>query len=649
MHRKRFKTFGLLFLLALITLPFAAQADERALNFEVMAKVLEDGSMVVRERIHVNIKQMIIRQGITHAFPIKERYGDKNIRHYGFEVLQVTLDGQPVNYYSSTAGLMTGMAIGQKGVPAPLGEHVYEIIYKTTGQVRFLPERDEIYYNVVGNFWQFPVDKVSFTLILPDEKQDAFLATTAFTGKSGESGNDYILDGLHTVSTTRTLEPGEGLTVAMAWKKGLVQESKETWANFLGTQRTPILLGILLTISGYVFGQRYLGKRSTQGVVVPIFSAPEGMSPGYMAVLKHMEYSGPMLQADIVWSAVKEFLHLNATEEHKILLQKKEPDNSGQKTLPPWIQEHLLALRDHLFPKGQDQIDLKDQEGQAAALNAFEYLQEHYQEQQKGFWKSSYLPGVLGFILFFGLFFWALNYIYTPMVDPESVHGEPLVFLAIQTGMVGLVGLFLFVMRKSWLDFDGIRAWLQTGLAILAICALVYVALVILCPDPFFLFVLTTSFALVAWLTACPPTMIFSKGRQAYLDMRGLEMYIRTAETDRLAQLNAPEDTVEKFEELLPYAIALDCAQAWQKRFDKILTDADYTPTWLTTTATLNMTSAHRLNYVIGMSGLQAATMACAKASHAQKQSSDDAGGGSGFGGRGSSGGGSGGSSVGGW
>lgn len=647
--RKKLQLCGLLVFFIFIVAPFVAQADERALHFDVTAKVLEDGSMVVRERIHVHIKQMIIRHGITHAFPIKERYGDKNIRHYGFEVLQVTLDGQPINYYSSTAGLMTSMAIGQKGVPAPLGDHVYEIIYKTTGHVRFLPERDEIYYNVVGNFWQFPVDKVSFTLILPDEKQDAFLETTAFTGKSGESGNDYILDGQHTVITTRTLEPGEGLTVAMAWEKGLVQEPKETWANLLGTQRTPILLGILLIISGYVLGQRYLCKRSAQGVVVPIFSAPEGMSPGYMAVLKHMEYSGPMLQADIVWSAVKGFLHLNATEEHKILLQKKEPANSGQKTPPPWIQEHLLALRDHLFPKGYDQIDLKDEEGQEIAMHAFEYLQEQYQEQQKGFWKSSYLPGVFGLILFFGLFFWALHYIYTPMVDPESVHGEPLVFLAIQTGIVGLIGLFLFAIRKSWLDFDGIRAWLQTGLAILAICGLSYVALVILCPDPFFLIVFAGSFALVAWLTAFPPTIIFSKGRQAYLHMRGLEMYIRTAETDRLAKLNAPEDTVEKFEELLPYAIALDCAQAWQKRFGKILTDADYTPSWLTTTATFNMTYAHRLNYVTGVSGLQAATMACAKASHAQKQSSNDDGGGSGFGGRGSSGGGSGGSSVGGW
>lgn len=55
-------------------------------------------------------------------------------------------------------------------------------------------------------------------------------------------------------------------------------------------------------------------------------------------------------------------------------------------------------------------------------------------------------------------------------------------------------------------------------------------------------------------------------------------MYIRIAEKDRLAKLKAPEDTVEKFEELLPYAVALGCAKAWRKRFRTVLAERDYTP-----------------------------------------------------------------------
>ena len=71
------------------------------------------------------------------------------------------------------------------------------------------------------------------------------------------------------------------------------------------------------------------------------------------------------------------------------------------------------------------------------------------------------------------------------------------------------------------------------------------------------------------------------KGKKIEAQIRGLEMYIRTAEKDRLAIINAPEDTVEKYEEILPYAVALDCADAWQKRFNPLLMQLNYMPNWI--------------------------------------------------------------------
>ena len=48
--------------------------------------------------------------------------------------------------------------------------------------------------------------------------------------------------------------------------------------------------------------------------------------------------------------------------------------------------------------------------------------------------------------------------------------------------------------------------------------------------------------------------------------------------------MHAPEQTVEHFERLLPYAIALDVEKHWSERFETILADAaekdGYHPTW---------------------------------------------------------------------
>ena len=75
-------------------------------------------------------------------------------------------------------------------------------------------------------------------------------------------------------------------------------------------------------------------------------------------------------------------------------------------------------------------------------------------------------------------------------------------------------------------------------------------------------------------------TRLSPKGQKLQNELSGLKMYIETAEKERLAAVNAPEDTVQRYEEILPYAVALGCGEAWQDRFDPLLENANYTPDW---------------------------------------------------------------------
>jgi uncharacterized membrane protein YgcG len=61
-------------------------------------------------------------------------------------------------------------------------------------------------------------------------------------------------------------------------------------------------------------------------------------------------------------------------------------------------------------------------------------------------------------------------------------------------------------------------------------------------------------------------------------EIEGLAMYV-TAEKEFLARINAPEDTAERYERILPYAIALGAGDAWNTRFETIL-PANYKPSW---------------------------------------------------------------------
>ena len=105
--------------------------------------------------------------------------------------------------------------------------------------------------------------------------------------------------------------------------------------------------------------------------------------------------------------------------------------------------------------------------------------------------------------------------------------------------------------------------------------------------DPF-PFVLVMAFAalngIFLYLMKAPTVL----GRKIMDQLDGLRLYLETAESDRL-NAGAPEITADRFEALLPYAVALDVEKPWAHAFEAALRrahpdDADpmqrYQPGW---------------------------------------------------------------------
>jgi uncharacterized membrane protein len=130
----------------------------------------------------------------------------------------------------------------------------------------------------------------------------------------------------------------------------------------------------------------------------------------------------------------------------------------------------------------------------------------------------------------------------------------------------------------------------------------------------------------------------------------GLKMYLETAEANRLNLEGEPPMTVERFERLLPFAIALGVEKPWSDHFEAELkrnavADAPggtYHPAWY-----------HGSDWSSSRGGfanaVNAATSGMAAAMIAAQPVSSTSSGFSGAGGGGSSGGGGGGGGGGGW
>lgn len=68
------------------------------------------------------------------------------------------------------------------------------------------------------------------------------------------------------------------------------------------------------------------------------------------------------------------------------------------------------------------------------------------------------------------------------------------------------------------------------------------------------------------WMKA--PTM---RGRKLMDQIEGLRLYLGVAERQDLERRHEPPHTFEQFEKMLPYAVALDCANTWVDRFERVL------------------------------------------------------------------------------
>src|SRR5262249_16416133 len=233
---------------ALAALPLTAQDDsaERILAFDSRITVNQDGSMLVVETIRVRSAGESIKHGIYREIPT--RYFDHLDRPFtvNFDIVSLTRDGNDEPYH--TEDLRNGVRVyfGSSSYMLPDGVHTYRFTYRTNRQLGFFKDHDELYWSVTGLGWQFPIDVVTATVVLPEKAKNSVMELDGYTGYKGEKNKDFtvIRDSQgNPVFRAEGILPQQGLSIVVTWPKGLVQaptaQQKRDW--FLTDHRAPLI------------------------------------------------------------------------------------------------------------------------------------------------------------------------------------------------------------------------------------------------------------------------------------------------------------------------------------------------------------------------------------------------------------------------
>lgn len=506
---------ALIALFSIVTSP--ALAAERIHSFDVGIEVQTDGDILVTETIELTAEGNQIRRGIFRDLP---RYyeGPKGYKYsYGYDVESVRRNGEKEPYDKTTEGNAWRLIIGDEDVILPTGKRqTYEIVYRVKNEIRYFDDHDELYWNVTGNYWAFPIDAASALIELPEGAQVQDISV--YSGRYGEAGSNARASQNGNeirVATTEPLGQGGGLSVSVSLAKGVIEPP--TLSDKLGLfwQRNLGMAALLVSLLGvFLFLYRSwkkVGVDAPRLPVHPIYHPTKAYSP---AAAHHVYYrkfeKDDAFSATLIDLSIKGYLELE-TEKKAVTLTRKTPEN------PPPITQHQRKLLDSLFASSSvRKLGGKYDSSFASTYKTFK------SDVAKQYGKD-YFRWNAGYVLF-----------------------------AVAVSILAFV--IAAATTLNWSIWHGVMI---VGLIVMN----------------------------VAFMYFMPAQT--KKGEKARAEIAGLRLYMETAEKHQMNDVDVhgerlPPMSKDRYEELLPYAMALNVEKPWSKYFEKVLPDEakSYEPGW---------------------------------------------------------------------
>ncbi len=551
----------------------SAQAVERILQFISDVKVERNGELLVTETIRVQAEGREIRRGILRDFPTVYTARDGRCVEVGFDVVSVTRGGNDENYALERMSNGVRVRIGNADSTVPYGANTYVIRYRTTRQIGFFEDFDELYWNATGTGWTLPIDVAEARITLPEPAN--FTQSAFYTGPQGAAGKDAAVieqrPGVIVFRTTRPLPARNGLTVAAAWPKGIVTPpSQAQLAHYWLRDNMPVFVagfGALLLLGYFAYAWLKVGRDPRGGTIIPLFVPPKGMSAPAVRYVWQMEYDDRAFSAGILDLAVHGGARIVDTGG-TMQLQKI----GDARDLSPGI----AAMSDELFTAGStlylNNTNHKKVSAAKAALHrklSGLYLGKLFSNNYgwTGFglvlWLLVTAAVALSVFLTYGEQLGGAMLFGNAFAAPASIV---MMFFALglfwgRTGFLTFLGGFLFTLMFAaagvWVIIGNAYGVTQSSSNALTFAMLSPTLMGLLVP--------------IAFVLLKAPTIA---GRKVLDEIEGFKQYLGVAEEDRLNYLHPPEKTPELFERYLPYAVALEVENRWAERFAGVLAAA---------------------------------------------------------------------------
>ncbi len=600
MPRRLCCRFSLLLALCLWLLAGAAWAVPspfRVLDYDTQIELQKDGNIIVAERITIDVPTSGTNRGIIRDIPVNPRWEERGRQNVELEVLSVFIDGKacPTDDLERNYPVLS-IYMRDKSSYLSAGRHVFELRFRMSEQIGFFEEGDELTWNAVGEFWDGGVQQASATVQAPVGSH--FTQQQAWLGRRGSQDSPVSMQVQQSEAgreaaifhAQRPIREGEAFTIAVQLPTGVITEPEvvnpeDQWGYTLFY--AACLIGS--AFGAYKLWEKH-GKDPEGGPVIPLFYPPR--VPKHLhathadGTTRQRRYNDiPLHGEEYLTPAAVHYVHEGGKLESNglaalflSLAQRGDCKLSGNAKTgitveklgnsSPAPEEQAAAAQLPAKLRLTARKTTNSPIGRVYTECRLRLDMDYPMVVDWNIWPQVGLFFAMAVTVFIAAFC-QLGGSISPFIINTlgETCGGALLLLGSLGGAAGII--YGIVREKSlnlntlfYIGFCGFLGY--TGLSMVADSESLWIfsplqwGLMLACPLPPLLFL---------FLMDMPSREQVALKRE----VEGLALYIGTAETARFNMLNPPEEDLQLYHRLLPYAVALGLEDAWGKRFaDKL-------------------------------------------------------------------------------
>jgi len=495
-----------------------AWAEEKITSYDVKIDIQQDADFIITESINVISEGRNIRRGIFRDLP-RFKLDDGTKIPYQYKILSVTRNERAEPFNQSSQNNAKQIRIGDPEYYLPRGPHNYVITYEVKNEIRYFDDFDEVYWNAIGTYWDFPIDKATATIRFPQAISPQEL--NCFTGGYKSSASDCAMsrDGQNFyIEALSSLSAREGMAVSIKFNKGIIDPPSASDKRMIWWFKHGALALLTFSFVGllsyYYRAWNKIGRDPQKGPVFARYGPPEGYSP---AAVHHVYYRGmrghTALIASLIQLGIKNQLNIDTHDKLTTLTAVRGRDS--QQTLP---QEEATLLS-HIIPIGKNEITLGNKYNNTFTAAYLKFKKSLGKTYGKDYFHWNHGYSLIGIVLS----------IIAVVASFTQFYGNNSQYFFVVLGiLIAMNLLFIFLMpaptdkgQKTRTEIEGFKLYLETA--------------------------------------------------------EKLQLNAAKPGSDQ-----PPPMSTKRYERFLPFAIALGVEKPWTKHFEKLLPEEarNYNPGW---------------------------------------------------------------------